>query len=130
MLRSGCAITLVALAAVHGCADADADELVVPDALTLTIVGPDPTEALSSCVQHDTIGSDLVAILEIQGHDPCDLAVDPATLTASGTCGNTTVGIVRPLGLGYWLPGPGTGAGICVSGLVRTAAVFGSSMDS
>jgi hypothetical protein len=47
------------------------------------------------------------AVLNIGGHAarPCPLDVD-ANLVASGECTGITIGIVRPLGLGYWLPDP------------------------
>jgi hypothetical protein len=50
------------------------------------------------------IGASLQAVLAIGGHDPCQLVVDPSTLAVSGVCDPITVGIVRPLGLSYWLP--------------------------
>lgn len=53
-----------------------------------------------------TLGADMVAILEIGGHDPCTLEVNADTLESSGVCEQITIGIVRPLALGYRIPNP------------------------
>ncbi len=50
----------------------------------------------------EALGANMRAILDIGGHEPCDLQVNSATLTVSGECERITIGIVRPLGLGYW----------------------------
>jgi hypothetical protein len=63
---------------------------------------------LGSCPQRADIGLTMQAVLEIGGHEPCPLTVDKATLAVSGDCDRITVGIVRPLGLSYWLPNPST----------------------
>ena len=62
---------------------------------------------LINCTHRSDIGANLNATLYISGgYAPCALTIDSATLTASGTCPNITAGIVRPLGLEYWLPDP------------------------
>lgn len=53
------------------------------------------------------LGLNMRAILDIGGHEPCDLEVNSTTLEVSGECQRITIGIVRPLGLGYWYPNPG-----------------------
>lgn len=61
--------------------------------------------ALVECSAGQTaIGQNMRAILDIGGHEPCDLTVNPITLEATGQCERITIGIVRPLGLGYWYP--------------------------
>jgi len=50
------------------------------------------------------LGLNMRAILDIGGHEPCDLDINPTTLEATGECERITIGIVRPLGLGYFFP--------------------------
>jgi hypothetical protein len=73
---------------------------------------------LVSCQERSAIGQELQAILEIGGHDPCPLSVDASSLRASGSCKGITAGIVRPLGLGYWLPEPGAGTLVPIAYLI------------
>ncbi|MBI5508848.1 MAG: hypothetical protein HY903_08855 [Deltaproteobacteria bacterium] len=96
------ALAFAGAAAVSGCG---ADTEPVSFAVQIPFAVP-----LASCTQRTTIGQTLQAILDIGGHTACALAVDPPTLTSSGACEHITVGIVRPLGLGYYLPRPTPGS--------------------
>jgi hypothetical protein len=57
------------------------------------------------CTQGEAaLGANMQAVLDIGGHEPCNLDINPTTLEATGECERITIGIVRPLGLGYVYP--------------------------
>lgn len=92
---------------------------------------PEPTVVLSfsapamlpltSCdpTQRTTLGLTMQAMLQVGGYDPTPLTVDPTTLAVTGASEPVIVGIVRPLGLSYWVPNPAT------SELVALAYIIG-----
>lgn len=86
----------------------DSDEVQWADTLTLAVTGADPTAVETSCAERAAMGASLTAILNIGGRDECSLSTSSVSLTASGACDRTTIGIVRPLALGWWLPDPVT----------------------
>ncbi|MFC1610678.1 hypothetical protein ACFL6C_06960 [Myxococcota bacterium] len=57
--------------------------------------------AVTPCDFKSTIGANMDAVLDIGGHNRCELDVDPSTLVVSGECDEITIGIIRPLGLEY-----------------------------
>ncbi len=61
---------------------------------------------INPCTLAANLGQNMRAILEIGGHEPCPLTINSADLSARGECERITIGIVRPIGLGYWLPNP------------------------
>lgn len=59
---------------------------------------------IDPCNARDSL-MEMQAVLDIGGHSSCALHVN-SDLSASGECSGITRGLVRPLGLGYWLPDP------------------------
>lgn len=100
-MRATLMVLVLLVALVAGCGSEPARELDLsfraPSQLPLTNCPP---------AQRTDIGLNMTAVLEIGGHEPCPLTVDLSTLAVSGVCEPITIGIVRPLGLSYWLPNP------------------------
>ena len=103
VMRSIAVLPLVlaaGLGASGGCSSADPEETQIAFHLPFQM-------ALGGCSNTDRFVG-MTAILNVAGYDarPCSLDVAPTTLEVSGTCDDITVGVVRQLGLGYWLPHP------------------------
>ncbi len=113
---------LFAAAVATACGEAP-NELLVRVAL--------PWQApLATCDERVAIGVDLEAVLEIGGDfESCVLDVDPTTLEASGTCDSILIGIVRPLGLGYWLPDPAAAGRVWLAFLISWVDLRKENLD-